>query len=382
MLMKLVISAIFLHALACAEEAPKDPKAFSLFSVVTFKNEDCQSTSTTTMNGPRNGTCYTSTECTDKGGTKAGSCAMGFGSCCIFTKDECSSTIDQNNTYVRNDGFPTALTGASISSCSFTIRKCDNEICRVRLDFESFTTLGPTGSTDGAAAGAGDCIDSFAITGLSTGNSVVPTICGENMGQHMYFELGEASGDTAMMAFTFGATAGSRSFEIRVTQYPCNSALTPPEGCLQWHTGTDGRFKTFNFDGDTVHLHNQDYNICIRREEGMRCVQYQACSDDNSMTLWLFDAKDATKGLADSTDCTLDFVTIEGSHDATCSGILHNKFCGGSLNFETQPVNTIVCDCTAPFAVGIHTNAYVDGTDDDAATVKSRGVCLEYNQIA
>ena len=26
MLMKLVISAIFLHALACAEEAPKDPK--------------------------------------------------------------------------------------------------------------------------------------------------------------------------------------------------------------------------------------------------------------------------------------------------------------------------------------------------------------------
>ena len=60
------------------------------------------------------------------------------------------------------------------------------------------------------------------------------------MGQHMYFDIGEAAGDTAMMGFTFGAVAGSRTFEIRVTQYPCNSDLTPPEGCLQWHTGTEG----------------------------------------------------------------------------------------------------------------------------------------------
>ena len=35
--------------------------AFSLFNVVTFRNEDCQSQSLTMMNGPRNGTCYTST---------------------------------------------------------------------------------------------------------------------------------------------------------------------------------------------------------------------------------------------------------------------------------------------------------------------------------
>ena len=51
--------------------------------------------------------------------------------------------------------------------------------------------------------------------------------------------------------------------------------FSPPNGCLQYHTGIDGRFKTFNFDGDTVqHLRNQDYRICIRQEEGMKIEQY------------------------------------------------------------------------------------------------------------
>ena len=34
--------------------------AFSLFNVVTFKNVDCVSTSTSSSSGARNGTCYTS----------------------------------------------------------------------------------------------------------------------------------------------------------------------------------------------------------------------------------------------------------------------------------------------------------------------------------
>ena len=51
---------------------------FSLFSVVTFKNSGCLSTSGTTGSGVnRNGTCYTRTECQNKGGTAGGSCAAG-----------------------------------------------------------------------------------------------------------------------------------------------------------------------------------------------------------------------------------------------------------------------------------------------------------------
>ena len=44
----------------------------SLFSVVTFQNAGCQATTST-----RNGTCFTTTECQDKGGLASGNCAAG-----------------------------------------------------------------------------------------------------------------------------------------------------------------------------------------------------------------------------------------------------------------------------------------------------------------
>ena len=40
-------------------------------------------------------------ECTDKGGTASGGCAMGFGTCCLFTEETCGSTVSENQTYVR-----------------------------------------------------------------------------------------------------------------------------------------------------------------------------------------------------------------------------------------------------------------------------------------
>ena len=48
--------------------------------------------------------------------------------------------------------------------------------------------------------------------------------------------------------------------------------LSPPDGCLQYHTGIDGKFETFNFPGTTTvqHLPNQDYSVCIRQEEGTK----------------------------------------------------------------------------------------------------------------
>ena len=40
----------------------------------------CQAASTSTLQG----TCLTSEECTDKGGTTDGNCAASFGVCCII----------------------------------------------------------------------------------------------------------------------------------------------------------------------------------------------------------------------------------------------------------------------------------------------------------
>merc|ERR1711944_332627 len=237
-------------------------KAFSLFNVVTFKNEDCVSTSTSAGSVPRNGTCYTSEECSEKGGTAAGGCAMGFGTCCLFAVT-CDGDVKENCTYIRNENFPTQLDGDSIDECSFEIEKCTEEVCTLRLDFESFNILAGTGTLDSLSA----CQDSFEITNPNLPG--IPAICGDNTGEHIFIEMGDE--DKATLAFKFAAVDAKRTFEIKVTQYACNSVMRPPEGCLQYYTGTEGRLKTFNFAGDNHHLPNQAYSICIRQEMGFCC---------------------------------------------------------------------------------------------------------------
>ena len=48
----------------------------SLYS--RFPNDACQGDG-----GGKNGTCYTKEECSTKGGEEIGSCASGFGICCL-----------------------------------------------------------------------------------------------------------------------------------------------------------------------------------------------------------------------------------------------------------------------------------------------------------
>eukprot|EP00095_Tigriopus_kingsejongensis_P003833 maker-scaffold1849_size26457-snap-gene-0.3 protein:Tk03833 transcript:maker-scaffold1849_size26457-snap-gene-0.3-mRNA-1 annotation:"PREDICTED: uncharacterized protein LOC101889317" len=82
----------------------RSPKVFALFNIIRFKNEACQSTSSIQSTGTgatrRDGTCYSSVECSNKGGASAGTCAAGFGVCCIFLVGSASSTIDKNCTYL------------------------------------------------------------------------------------------------------------------------------------------------------------------------------------------------------------------------------------------------------------------------------------------
>ena len=49
----------------------------SLFTIVAFKNDACISGT------GNNGTCYSSSDCSKLGGTASGSCASGFGVCCL-----------------------------------------------------------------------------------------------------------------------------------------------------------------------------------------------------------------------------------------------------------------------------------------------------------
>merc|ERR1711992_382732 len=70
-----------------------------LFSIVTFPNSECQSTKHT----ENKGICYSSTECSDKGGLAEGNCAAGFGVCCVIKiSSKTGGTISHNATIIKD----------------------------------------------------------------------------------------------------------------------------------------------------------------------------------------------------------------------------------------------------------------------------------------
>ena len=77
----------------------------------------------------RNGTCYSATECSDKGGKASGNCASGFGVCCLFVLSSTSKlTVSENNTYIQNPSFPSVY--SETSALTYTINKCkDSKLC-------------------------------------------------------------------------------------------------------------------------------------------------------------------------------------------------------------------------------------------------------------
>ena len=69
----------------------------SLFQIVNFPNSECVS-----EDGDA-GVCMTSGECLSRSGLVSGSCAQGFGACCLVYHDQCGGTLEHNNTYIRCD---------------------------------------------------------------------------------------------------------------------------------------------------------------------------------------------------------------------------------------------------------------------------------------
>merc|ERR1712172_95774 len=133
----------------------RDNKVLPIFQVVKFPNDVCTGSS-------RNGTCYTSEECSTKGGSNDGSCAAGFGVCCVFSL-ACGGSASQNQSYLVQSSVTTLA-----SPCSYTICPCSSNICRIRFDFTTMVLASAVGGTAVAVATVanslngqliGDCVD-------------------------------------------------------------------------------------------------------------------------------------------------------------------------------------------------------------------------------
>merc|ERR1712001_100514 len=120
------------------EKSDRKAKVLPVFQVVRFPNDIC-----VISGGTKNGTCYTAEECSNKGGTSGGTCASGFGTCCIFSVG-CGASSSENCTYFE-------VTGANDGPCSAEICKCSDDICQIRLDFDTFVITGPQTSSTSVA---------------------------------------------------------------------------------------------------------------------------------------------------------------------------------------------------------------------------------------
>jgi len=354
-------------------------KLFSMFSLVNFPNDEC------TSSDSECGTCMTASECSGLKGYVSGSCAQGFGGCCVLYLDTCGGTISNNRTYIRNPGYSSTYTTAG--TCTWTLAKCATNICQMRLDFDVNSVSQPDSK--------GICnIDYFQGTPARTGRAT-PKICGENAGQHMYVDAGANSDSSATFALVMtGNTA--RTWKFKVSMVECNSLQKPPAGCLQYHTGTTGTVRSFNYQDSTAyeHLQDQSYNTCIRQEKGYCKIGWKQ-SDDGPDTFKPGRGVPTTAAAFTSlnsqgcdTNAQADFVIIPngsdgGAYNSNCAEPAGtampsiDKFCGGQLTCiggSTTPAEVI--SNVRPFSLGVYFN------NVENAANNNRGFKLNYRQVA
>ncbi|XP_035210281.1 uncharacterized protein LOC118184682 [Stegodyphus dumicola] len=317
----------------------------SVFSIVRFLNIPCSS-----PNGQMSGICFSLNDCIRLHGTQIGTCASGFGVCCIFQRT-CGTATNQNFTHFTNPGFPHEITESAETSCTLTLlRPHKAPLCQIRLDFMDFELAKPTD---------GDCLDDkFSVFGNNI-NAPIPKICGRNTGQHMYIDVDNTIGPIYLTVSTKGI--GKRKWNIKVLFIECNNPSKAPQNCLQYFTGVTGKFSSFNYVADQSsienggYLNNLNYAICFRKEVG-RCSQTYIAEDIRSFILLNLNPNNSpTVGAGEAgigiIECPTDYLRLGG--DRYCGARL-NPLVGGPNPTTNAPVTD---NNTGPFIALFNTNA-------------------------
>ncbi len=275
--MKSIVIFLNLTLAFCYGRENRVGRLFSLFNVVSFRNEICGDS-----NGD-SGVCVTSAECREiNGGHATVNCAAGFGVCCVTTLADCQATVESNLTYVTNPEFPDAYTKST--PCSIRIKQME-DTCFIRLDFARFSVRNAN-----LSPGDGDC-DLDALTTTSATKQNPPVICGENAGQHMYIDAGYyGNKNDIYIKQTFTGTTFNRYWKIRVSYIECHSDSRPhSQDCVMYFTGLSGNVKTYNYhqttESEYFHLNNQNYRICVRTESGFCSIRWTPANDNISFKI-------------------------------------------------------------------------------------------------
>jgi len=370
------LGLLFVVTVASALPQPlqKQGKSFSLFSVVSFPNDEC----TTTMDPTMQGICKTVEECTEDGGEASGNCASGFGVCC-FTTIESAGAITNNITYIQNSGYPSSVgnTGtAAASNNQFTVTG-GASICQVRLDFDTAVFQVPR-QTAGTVLGVCD-IDQVTVVQPAATLTGIENLCGTLTGQHLY--INNDGADTAATININYNVANpvlfARSWKIKVSLLGCDNPSLAPNGCLQYFTGTGGQVTSFNgglTGGTGEMIVNQQYSVCVRQELGMSRIQWQeARLAGNPDSFQLQDDATAETGAA----CDMTFVKIPSTDPTPAANANMYKFCGSVLaSTDGATVASPVISNVVPFRLEV-----VSITPGAADTDIGQGFDLTYSQL-
>jgi len=343
-------------------------KAIGIFNIVKFPNDVCTTENTATTTG----TCFTAEECKDKNGVASGTCADGYGVCCIITV-ECGKSTSANCTYLSQ----AATTTPPAAGCTYTICPGDSTINRIKLDLQVFNIAGPflpsTQNADhsASASATGACnTDRLTVSGT---RGPYPVICGLNTGQHI---IVDTDGSKCVKAsFSYGAsTSASRQYKIHATQFASSNEMGGPPGCLQFFTGATGTVSSFNWQSTatsrtaSTHLQDQNYVACVRQESGKCVICWSPTATGNqAIATGSFGLSVSTIAIsstgATGAGCTTDFVTIENGHSsAAIAGsatvtLGTDKICGRFFSSASGATSDAsVCSRSTPFALGVVTN--------------------------
>merc|ERR1712223_226591 len=354
----LAIVAIVVLTTTAALPAPNDKQGrIGIFNVVKFPNDVCKGS------GSMNGTCYTKEECSNRAGTASGSCAEGFGTCCVISVSSGSSS-SENNTYLI---MASTSTTPTTNPMHYSICPTSTSVSRIRLDFTKFVLTAPgavvLSSLKTLTTSIGACLtDTFTVSGSG---KAAPVICGTDTGHHMIVDSNGV--DCISANFVFGGETATREYHILVTQYDKSNAMGGPPGCLQYYTGSTGTIASFNWvDRTSVHLQNQDYNICFRQN----ATSWSKTT--GTFGVAITSIAGTTNALV-GTSCITDYVVIPNSITtltaSTAAATLKSttvtvsatdgKHCGRILGAAAGTAGKTVCTNTTPFTLGV----FFDGTE-------------------
>ncbi|XP_053604558.1 uncharacterized protein LOC128671812 isoform X2 [Plodia interpunctella] len=201
-----------------------------VFEVVEFEHVACISSS------GLEGTCLPENECQNTKGSPMGTCADGYGTCCVI-EFKCDDHTVASSGWFTNPGFPSPSTERL--SCALSIHKSSEDIKQLRLDFMNFELLPPTGGTCQE--------DQFIVSGQNV-NNMIPIICGVNTGQHIYIEVGETEGPIILAIQT--VSPDSRLFSIKNNLNYAICISRAAQTCSVTYTNSNYYMQIVNYDAD------------------------------------------------------------------------------------------------------------------------------------